>query len=152
MQVYEENWSKLFTCINDCGESVQLPNLSPQTYHVNVQFLDKTWRSTCMKDIDIALGAFSATPSFKNAPAISTTVNLFPSPVVDQLFLQVQTPTKTPIVLQLINNLGQECHRQLIAPTDFTTPIDVSDLPKGFYLAQISQGGQLLLLEKFVKQ
>ena len=130
---------------------MQLQDLTPQTYHVNVQFFDNSWQSICTKDMDIALGSFSINPSYKNAVPAPTTINLFPNPVVDQLFLQVQTPTKTPVLLQLINSLGQECHRQLIDPTHFTLPIDVSNFPKGLYLAQLSQGNQIILLEKFVK-
>ena len=154
VQVYEEDWSlpQIFNCVNNCGDRQQINDLTPQTYHVNIQFFTATWESICSKTIDIPYQAFHTPISMERSGRQEVaSLQVFPNPVKDRLFIRVNGEEAQSFQLQLINRLGQITYQQtVISEESWEHAINLEDLASGIYFLQMRNRNGDLFLEKVV--
>lgn len=68
-------------------------------------------------------------------------IKLFPNPVKDQLFLQMNSEESTTVQLTWLNVVGELIAQEsLWVPSSSLTEINLPDIPKGIYLLQIDNG------------
>ncbi len=155
VQVFDENYSRIFVCSNNCDDRQVIDGLTPQEYHVNIQFFTSSWSSICVEDIDIVYSGLDA-PSEERRSKTSTLttskeMTVYPNPVQNQLYLNVGNQKGTPLQVELFNTLGQGYIQQTIAlDGDREQAIDVSNLAKGIYFLKVSQEKEIIFAQKVV--
>ena len=155
VQVYDENFSRIFLCSNDCDDRQVINGLSPQEYHVTVQFFTSSWQSICSDEIDIVYNGLDA-PSESRRSKSSTSsatkeMTVYPNPVKDQLFLNLGNQKGAPLQVELFNALGQGYIQQTMSLDGAREQaIDVSNLAKGIYFLKVSQDKEIIFTQKVI--
>jgi len=67
-----------------------------------------------------------------------TTIDIFPNPASDQLFIKLTHPIQDDIALELVNLKGQRIVKQYLNAGTQNINIDMSNLSAGFYLLKIN--------------
>lgn len=55
IKIFNPNWQTIYSCLDDCGSSINLSNLTPGTYHINIALFSNSWQKTCdaLEDIPV---------------------------------------------------------------------------------------------------
>ena len=156
VQVYDENYSRIFVCSNNCDDRQVINGLTPQVYHVNVQFFTSSWSTICTEDIDITFNGLDAPREERRAKISSSTntyneMTIYPNPVKDLLFLNVGKQKGTPLQIELFNTLGQGYIQQtMVLDGNREQAIDVSNVSKGIYFLKVTQDKEVIFTKKVV--
>ncbi len=154
IKVFTEDYSSmLLNCVNNCGTSQTITDLTPQTYHLDIQFYTSSWDQICEKVMDIDYSAFQSIANSRNRSINGNEpFSLYPNPTKDQIFITVPKAFKNKVLqLQIITPLGQTAMRHIINTNDrFNSSIKMRSLNKGIYFLQILEAGKMIFVEKVV--
>ncbi len=73
------------------------------------------------------------------------TLEVYPNPTADKLYLQTDWPAATPVIATLLDSQGRVMKREMIVLGGNTPVLDLADLPSGTYqlLLQTAQGQRI---------
>lgn len=55
IKVFNASWQTIYSCLDDCGSSIEIPNASSGVYHINISLYNQSWQKTCDKVVDISI-------------------------------------------------------------------------------------------------
>lgn len=103
-----------------------------------------TYRNSCFAEWATVL-------QWAEGPCEQVAVNLFPNPVVYQLFAQIATKFETDVQVYIFDRNGNIYYQADLRNIEYETLIiPVYDFDQGLYIF-MAQSGQDVVLEKFVK-
>jgi len=103
-----------------------------------------TYRNFCFAEWATVL-------QWTEGPCEQVAVNLFPNPVVYQLFAQIATKFETDVQIYIFDRNGNIYYQADLRNVEYETLIiPVYDFDQGLYIF-MAQSGQDVVLEKFVK-
>ena len=154
LKVFTQDYGQmLINCVNNCGDSQTIPNLTPQTYHVDWIFYTSNWQEICRDQIDITYSAFGNAASSRSNSSNRTGVTLFPNPVSQSLFINVPSESyTTEMRIEIYDILGKRIISTPLHNRNATNKIDLSAFHSGIYLVHLLKEGELYHSEKIMKQ
>ena len=154
IKVFTEDYGNtLLNCFDNCGTSQTVTNLTPQTYHLDIQFYTATWNPICNKKMDIEYSQFQSISTSRNRQiTVDEPFKIYPNPTKDQVYFSIPKAfTDKALNLQIINALGQTVMRhQVQANGQFVYPMNLAHLNKGIYFFQIQQEEKRVFVEKVI--
>jgi hypothetical protein len=128
------------------GDAVDFTITDDMTDPVNLTVYDANGNLVHSEQIKV-----SFEPTGLTAPAVNS-FRFYPNPVSDILYLELGENNYDFIDLMVFDMTGKTVRTHRLAGSSYEPySIDVSDLPRGIYLARIMYGNRLLGSEKFVK-
>lgn len=127
--------------INDYAYTDQLPLAANNFYRLFIQDEDGKYK-------------YSKVVSVRFAKEVSMNLLVYPSPVKDNLQIQLPSGLNGNIDLQIIDINGRIVKRNSIASNgnSLTTSFDVSSLQKGVYIIKVLAGGTSVANKSFIKE
>jgi polyhydroxybutyrate depolymerase len=133
------------------------PNGLSDVEHFRVNGADHVWLSKPQNDISYTEEIWRFFNKHKSLNAIETlgtdvqqNINIYPNPANDKVFIDLPSSTyNTYAQVTLLNIAGQTLQTQTLQAT--TTPLDITNLPAGFYFLQIKTA-QGMIVKKLVKE
>ena len=154
IKVFAEDYgTTLLNCFSDCGTSQTIADLTPQTYHLDIQFYTTSWSQICIKTMDIEFSQFQSNATSRSRQIeVDRPFMIYPNPTRDQVFLTIPKAFRDQAFnLQIINALGQSVlHHSIQSNGETVYPIRWNYLNKGIYLFQIEQEGKVVFVEKVI--
>jgi hypothetical protein len=95
---------------------------------------------------------FDGTIVAVNNPGQASGIRIFPNPTTGLLNIEMPYIPYTGISLQVISLTGQQILGKTAEPGISVQTIDASALPQGMYFLQVLSKGQVIVVNKFVKQ
>jgi len=95
---------------------------------------------------------FDGTIVAVNNPGQASGIRIFPNPTTGIMNIEMPYFTQSDISLQIISLTGQQIFGKTAEPGISVQTIDASALPQGMYFLQILSKGQVIAVNKFVKQ
>lgn len=118
------------------------------TYVIRLTITD-TYGNTSTDDVTVIAGPKSGIMSTET---VNASIAIYPNPVVSTLRLNLKLQTATNIVARIFNSNGQlKATYNLGTISSIQKDIDVNSLTPGLYILQITDGRQMELSNKFIK-
>ncbi|MBL0008627.1 MAG: T9SS type A sorting domain-containing protein [Saprospiraceae bacterium] len=85
-------------------------------------------------------------------PARQENIRIFPNPTNGSLTLELKSPALSEMMLRVTSLTGQVVLEVQMEPGKFIHTIKTNYLPEGLYFLQMISDGQMVSVNKFVKQ
>lgn len=144
-EYYGDEWI-LETAVVSDGEF----NLNGQPVDIQIRAFD-SWNGDMWENISRMIFEYETptnTPA-NNAP-VKELARVFPNPAVDQINIAPQS-TNSDLQVRIFSTTGQLLHSQLIQAFSGQTGLDISGMPPGMYLMDITSGNEKQNI-KFMKR
>lgn len=145
MEYYWDEWI-LETAVVSDGEF----NSNGQPADIQIKAFD-SWNENLWENISRMIFEYETstnTPAY-NAP-VTELAKVFPNPAVNQINIAPQS-TNSDMQVRIFSITGQLLHTQLIQAFSCQTDIDISSMPSGMYLMDITSGNEKQVI-KFMKK
>jgi protocatechuate 3,4-dioxygenase beta subunit len=167
VQIFNANWSPVFSCFNNCNKPQLVTNQPAGTYFVKVQMWDATWNAVCTKEGYVTvtgstslIAPVSGTDE-KESPATivedrngedetmselqvkALDFRLYPNPANTFVTLDMEAILGKEVQIELLDNLGRKVRR--IKLDEVQTPlyrIELDGLREGLYLVWVKTPGE----------
>jgi len=82
---------------------------------------------------------------------LKSTVQIFPNPISDMLYIEFTSPVKGNTNIEIYNCLGKVIYSNIISEQDHLFPVHFSEFPSGVYLIRM-QLDKEIVLQKIIKK
>lgn len=144
------------------------PNADTTSFIISFEWLDAPgsqnstgafWMSDDKDDLyqELVIDAFALLDtaeviSSQNEIGLSGSLHIFPNPTTGSLNIELPFPSELGMSLQVGSLTGQNVFNKDLEVGSAVQTIDASALPQGMYFIQILSKGQVIAVNKFVKQ
>ena len=148
VKVFGPNWELLRECFADCGDEIQLLELSGNRYYIQVTMYDENWTPLCNLEEVVE---FSNSSESRNTKLQAVDFTLYPNPALTETSIDLQQIQGEAVTLKLFNQFGQEVYQKAIEEVKQpSAKIDLTSFSNGLYLLHIQAKGRKMWSKRLV--